>query len=76
MIVNLRNRLPELRTNMAGNYIGFCNINFIDTQTPKDFRDRWTDIVNGKRPKDVTAKVNPYQLSDKICENLCPPKRI
>ena len=42
MAVNLRNRLPHLETNMAGNYIASCNV--IDTQSPKDFRARWTDI--------------------------------
>ena len=57
MVVNLRNRLPQIETNMAGNYIASCKVNFIDAHNPKDFRARWTDIVDGKRPKDVTATV-------------------
>ena len=63
MVVNLRNRLPQLETNMAGNYVALCKVNFSDIHNPKDFRAHWTDIADGKRPSDVTATV-PNETSN------------
>ena len=58
---NMRERLPEIRNTLAGNYIATGSISIGDDSNPKSFRDSLLKFLN----KEISASV----LSYNICTN-------
>lgn len=51
MFINLRSRIPELESNMAGTYSLYSQLYIADIDNPTAFRERWKKVLSKDYPQ-------------------------